>query len=253
MELKWLGGDERVPAQVEFVLRWTDERGGGIKEVVLKRRVPVVQRAEVPVAGMVDAKGTFGWENAAQGGTYAWEPREDEPRERSPQWEMAADKTMLFLRVRVEDAVKSYWPKMMLDKKWGGLASDAVTVAWEEPTAPGKIKRIWALPFGPNGVELWTNTGIGAGETPLQRLDAKSLPITATLDAHPADYMLTLAIPRSSLINTPGTSARMNISVHNNDNAAQTWVRSWAKESLGVTGWGRVSIHEPAAATPTVP
>ena len=40
----------------------------------------------------------------------------------------ASRRVRVYVRVRVDDATKSYWPKMALDAAWGGLASDAVSV-----------------------------------------------------------------------------------------------------------------------------
>ncbi len=146
----------------------------------MKRRVAVVPGVEVPaVSGKVEMTGDGGWSDAAQGDAFAWEVVGDDLQERNPEWEMVADGERVFVRVRVEDGVKSYWPKMGLDWKWGGLASDAVSVAWGE----GKgVKRVWVLPFGPKGGELWTNEGVGPEQSALMKLDEK-LGVTAAMDS----------------------------------------------------------------------
>ena len=133
MSLAWTGGGEsgggKSPAQVEFVVHWRDPRGGGggagaeetgrVCTVVLKRRVPVVPRAEVPVEGKVSLAGDEGWTNAAQGNAYAWEVRGDELQQRNPEWEMTADGQNVYVRLRVEDGVKSYARPVVIDPRWG--------------------------------------------------------------------------------------------------------------------------------------
>ncbi len=166
---------------------------------------------------------------------------------------MIADAEKVYVRVRVEDGVKSYWPKMGLDWKWGGLASDAVSVAWAD--GKGGVKRIWVLPFGPKGAELWTNGGVGTGggrggggQTALERLPEKT-GVSAIVDARTEGYTVVVALPRGLLFGGR-RDVRMNISVSNNDEGAETWVRSWAKEEGGPEGWGLVTVETPATTVP---
>ena len=67
-------------------------------------------------------------------------------------------------------------------------------------------------------------------------------------------YEVTVSLPRALVFGAeapataPATSpavvasAVMNIGVHDNDETARTWVRSWGKEILGPEGWGKVEL-----------
>ncbi len=185
---------------MEFLLHWQDGRGQG-HQVLLKRRVPVAGLVQVPLAGQKAGAGGAGatGDTAASGGAYAWEIRGDEPRKLNPTWQMASDGERFMVRVTVEDGVKSYWPRMMLvpGQAGGWLMSDAVSFAWaaDAQTPNESVRRIWALPFGPKGVELWTNSGVGDKQTPLLRLDEKA-GITAELTTTSTGYEVTLILPR---------------------------------------------------------
>ncbi len=257
-EMATIGG----PPQVEIVVHWSDSRSQ-TREVVLKRRVPVASRVEVPVAAAVsdEASGTEGWENAASGSAYAWEIRGDEPRKLTPNWQMTADAERLYVRVRVDDAVHSFWPGMALDGKWGGLASDAVSIAWARGigAAAESVQRIWVVPFGPagaagsaGGAEVWTNRGVGEKQTALMRVDPK-WGIKGSVAETRGGYEVMVSLPRGLIFGEgggPTVAAVMNIAVHDNDGAARTWVRSWAKEELGPGGWGLVALTVPPATRP---
>ena len=242
---------EVAPPQVEFVVHWTDPRGR-VHEVLLKRHVPVIPRVEVPTQpGKIAIAGDDDWPDAASGGTYAWTIVGDEPAKRSPEWDMTADADTLFLRVRVEDATKSFSPKMNLDWRWGGLDSDAVSVAWAwgAQAAPQTVQRVWVLPFAPKDRQLWTNNGVGHDQTRLLPLDPK-YQIKAATDSRDDGYTVTLAIPRKVVFGSADNCV-MNITINDNDGGARTWSRSWAQEQSGPPVWGRVTVTPPA--TPPKP
>ncbi len=265
MSLAWTGGGEsgggKSPAQVEFVVHWRDPRGGGaggteetgrVCTVVLRRRVPVVPHAEIPVEGKVSLEGEEGWGNAAQGNAYAWRVRDDELQQRNPEWEMTADGQNVYVRFRVEDGVKSYARPVVIDPRWGGAASDAVNVAWQ---VEGGVKRLWVLPFGPKGAELWTNDGVGGKQTALRFLDEKSRDgVEMKVEEETSGYRVTMAIPRELVFGLSGggveNGVRVNLAVTNNDDGAETWERSWAKEELGAEGWGVVKLKRAAGTQP---
>ena len=278
MSLAWTGGGGesgggKSPAQVEFVVHWRDPRGGEVGTggetggetgrvctVVLKRRVPVVPRVEVAVAGKVSLEGEEGWLNAAQGNAFAWDVREDELQQRNPEWEMTADAQNVYVRFRVEDGVKSYARPVVLEPEWGGLASDAVSVAWEVAGGgTGEVKRLWVLPFGPKGAELWMNEGwggVGGKQTALRLLDEKSRDgVQVKVEEETSGYLVTMAIPRELVFGLSGGAGaeekgvRMNLTVVNKDEGAATWERSWAKEELGPMGWGVVRVKGAEAGT----
>jgi hypothetical protein len=246
------GATEMAPPQVEFVVHWTDGRGR-VHDILLKRRVPIVPHAEV-------SEGPFAlereWHDAASGGTFAWELRGDEPMKRSPEWEMAVDGEKLLVRMRVEDAVHSYCATKVLDGSLGGLGCDAVSVAWAAgaESKNEEVQRVWAVPFGPNGAELWMNKGVGATQTALERVDEK-LGVTALVAAREDGYTVTLALPQKMVFGGEGAGRGgvMNIAVSDNDNGLRTWTRSWAKEELGPAGWGRMSLKQPEAQPATLP
>ena len=93
------------PPQVEIVVHFSDSHSE-TREVVLKRRVAVAPRVDVPIVAAVPGNraGTEGWENAASGSAYAWEIRGDEPKKLAPTWQMTADVERLYLRIRVDDS-----------------------------------------------------------------------------------------------------------------------------------------------------
>ena len=66
---------------------------------------------------------------------------------------MAADDQRVYVKVQVDDRVHSYWPRMVLEERWGGIASDAVSVAWmaDEKAKPEDVRRVWVMPLGPGG------------------------------------------------------------------------------------------------------
>jgi hypothetical protein len=256
-----------APPQVELLVHWVDA-GGRAHQVVLKRRVALAARVRLPV--ITNAREETFWADAVAAGelgtgsAYAWTIRGDEPRKFNPSWQMAVDGEKLYIKVRVDDSTPSYWPRMTLDSRWGGLASDAVSIAWAKDEKSQDAQRIWVLPFAPGGPELWTNTGIAEKARPLLKLDPKT-GISAQLQRNAGKgYEVALAMPRSLIFSAapastapttapataPATavaptiiaSAIMNISVHDNDEGAQTWSRSWARETLGPAAWGRVEV-----------
>ncbi|HUO09204.1 MAG TPA: hypothetical protein VM008_12935 [Phycisphaerae bacterium] len=265
MSLTWGAGAFAVkaPPQVEFVVHWRDPRGAGAREaaggeeggrvctVVLKRRVPVVPHAEVPVVATVSMDSDEGWASAAQGEAYAWDPRHEALQQTEPEWEMTADGENVYVRVRVVDGTKSYSPAMDLDWRYGGIASDAVSVAWSRSDA-AEAQRIWVVPFGPKGVELWRNEGFGVKQTTLRRLDAAAEARVKTAVAEEpggGGYRVTVALPRGMLFGNGGEASgeiRMNVATWNNDEGARTWVRSWAKDELGPAAWGQVTLRASA-------
>ncbi|MCL2645861.1 MAG: hypothetical protein FWD61_02520 [Phycisphaerales bacterium] len=226
---------ELVPPQVEFVVHWRDDRAR-MHEVLLKRRVPVVPHAELAET------------RAVKGGTFVWDLRGDEPLKHSPTWEMTWKGENLYMRVHVDDAVQCYAESKALDWKWGGLAGDAVSVAWAAgPKSNAEsVQRIWVLPFGANGPELWKNSGVGEKQTALVRQE--NAEIKAEVQTQKEGYSVMLILPRKMVMRDEKrgeTSCVMNIAVSDNDGGLQTWVRSWAKEELGPPGWGRVALRIP--------
>ncbi|MGN6367443.1 MAG: metallophosphoesterase family protein [Phycisphaerae bacterium] len=262
MSLTWTGGEGaggggKGPAQVEFVVHWRDPRGGGaggmeepgrMCTVVLKRRVPVVPHADVPVEEKVSMAGETGWLNAVQGSAYAWQVRGDALQRRNPEWEMTADAQKVYVRFRVEDGVKSYVPpegEGGLDWRWGGLGSDAVSVAWQ--VEGGGVKRLWVLPFGPKGAELWMNEGVGEKQTELRCLEEGSRDgVEMRVAEETGGYRVVMAIPRELLFGLSEAGAekgvRVNLGVMTNDEGAETWGRSWAPEGAGPAVWGVVRV-----------
>ncbi len=241
------GADRPV---VEAVVHWNDARGRR-HEILLPRDIAVAPAVEVTVEKAVAMDASEGWTSAPGGLATAWRPRPDQPPAADPQINFRADEEHLFVRVRVEDSVKSYWPLMQLDPRWGGIASDAVSISIARGDA---VERLWVLPFAPKGPEFWTNTGIGEKQSPLVRLDAKS-GAQAVVQRDERGYVLTLALPRKLLgadafaqsqpANRP-VSAVVNVSVHNNDEGAMTWVKSWADEEAGPAAWARLTFLTPA-------
>jgi hypothetical protein len=247
------------PPQVDILVHWADPRGR-THEVILKRRVALATRARVTI----EKKENLWKEGTATGGAYAWEIRGDEPRKLNPSWTMAADDQRLYVKMQVDDHVHSYWPRMVIDPAWGGLASDAVSVAWakDEKAKPEEVKRIWVVPFGPKGAEVWTNDGVGEKQTELLKLDPK-WGVTAEVKEEKG-YEVTISLPRAlvfgqkrSATTAPSTSpvvvdsAMMDIAVADNDQAARTWVRSWSKEELGPPGWNKLELMSAATAPAT--
>jgi hypothetical protein len=179
-----------APPQMEIVMQWSDPRFR-VHEIVLKRHIPIAPAARVKIVRQKDAL----WNGTATGNAFAWDIRGDEPHKLNPTWQMTADGDRFYLRVQVDDAVHSYWPDMTLDPAWGGLACDAVSIEWSRGAA--SPQRIWLVPFAPKGEQLWTNTGIGAGQSALLRLDPR-WGVTADVDTSGTNsYEVTLSIPRS--------------------------------------------------------
>jgi hypothetical protein len=232
------------PPQVEFVVHWTDPRGR-VHDVILKRKVTLVPQAKVPLAEMVSLNGVGGWDRAASGTTHAWRVRGDEPQKRSPEWEMVADRERLYVRVRVEDGVKSYWASRDAGGSgWGGLPSDAVFVGFGGNHLPAR--RLWVL--AAEGKEnVWINGGFGEKQTPLAAAPG-GWGVRTRIEQENGGYVVTLAIPRK-LVFGEGDACTMNIGVHDNDDGAWTWVRSWASDVGDGVNWGRVTIGGEVAGT----
>ncbi|HEY4329053.1 MAG TPA: hypothetical protein VGN88_04900 [Phycisphaerae bacterium] len=304
---------------VEALVHWTDGRGR-IHEMIHSRAVTVSPSVALPVADKpVEIDAPDGWTPA--GNATAWispaaPSRAGEPANSDPAIDMAADTDHLLLRVHVHDPVPSYWPSMNLDPQFGGIASDAVSIAWTRPDNQ-QVQRIWILPFAPPpkaappavatrgasapargpatrgpqpatssapapappAIDLWTNTGIGESQTPLQKL-APNSGIQAAFLKESAGYTVTFRLPRKLICEeipappppppppisiipqipipfvTPETKpavviaprvaakASLNITVHNNDETTITWTKSWAREDAGLAAWARVELMQ---------
>ncbi|MCL2640708.1 MAG: metallophosphoesterase [Phycisphaerales bacterium] len=205
----------QIPPQVEFVVQWKDNRGR-THDILLKRRIPVIPHA------------TLLPNTTVKGDTFVWALHGDEPRKRSPTWELTWNGRHLYARIHVDDATQT--------------PQDAISIAWAATpeSSPQSVQRVLLRPFGPKGHELWQNSGVGAEQTELlpskENLDIKVLP-------HVGGYVATLMLPQRML--PQNGSCVMNIAVHDNDGSSRTWVRSWSKESLGPPGWGRVTLRTP--------
>jgi hypothetical protein len=228
------------PPQVEFVVHWTDPQGR-VHDVILKRRVTLVPHAKVPLVAKVSMDGEQGWDRAAGGTTYAWKLRGDEPQKRSPEWEMVADRGTLYVRVRVEDNVMSYWESTDAGGSgWGGLPSDAVFVGFGGNHLPAR--RVWVLPAEGKG-KVWINSGFGEKQTALAGMPA-SWGVRSHVEQETGGYVVTLAIPRR-LVFGAGDSCRINIGVNDNDGGAWSWIRSWASDVGDGVNWGQVTVAAP--------
>jgi hypothetical protein len=254
-----VSGGGIAPPQMEIVVRWSDPRSR-VHEVVLKRRAGMAPAARVTVA----KSGEGLWKGAASGNAYAWEVRGDEPRKLNPTWQMTADAERFYVRVQADDGVHSYWPQMVVDRAWGGPASDAVKVTFAAEASAKGAQEVWLFPFAPRGSELWTGTGEA-----LLKVDPAT-GITAQVEATATGYEATLSIPRKLLmgssapapplpppptatpspagakaVKAPHVAATvfMNLTVYDNDEGGRTWQRSWAPQEPAA--WGRVDLIEP--------
>jgi hypothetical protein len=261
---------------VEVVVRWPDARGR-VHELVLPRPIAVVPVVTLTVAEKaILPNEADGWAAAPTGMATAWTRREDAPRESNPTIALRADSQHLFVRVHVADDVPSYWPVMKLDPAWGGLASDAVSVAWED--ADKQVRRVWVLPFAPREggaaaglARLWSNTGLGDQQTALAPADAK-WGIRATVTPEAGGYTVTFVLPRQVVcteVPAPpppdsllpggllpledvaetrlGATARLNVAVHDNDETARTWIKSWARQDAGPDAWAQLQLMQSTA------
>src|SRR5262249_11308858 len=130
-------------------------------------------------------------------------------------------------------------------------------------------------PFAPGGPQIWTNQGVdggapGAGQSALVRPDAK-WDARAHLQRDASGYELTLSLPHNLIFSAPAAlpaavpaatspathpaepgrlvgRAVLNIAVHDNDETAKSFVRSWADERAGTSGWGQVELWDPRVA-----
>jgi hypothetical protein len=259
---------------VEAVVRWADSRGR-VHEIVLPRPIAVSPVVDVPVADQpIMLAAADGWAGAPGSVASAWNPRSDMPRKDDPTIALRADGEYVFVRVHVSDDAGSYWPALQMDAAWGGLASDAVSVAWAK--GDKQIQRLWVLPYAPKAaggaVELWSNTGLGDKQTPLERLDPKA-GIQGAVALEPGGYTVTLALPRKLVCaETPpatqpasllpllpllpqavpaphvAATAALNVAVHDNDETARTWTKSWTREEAGPAAWARIELLQSPAA-----
>jgi hypothetical protein len=256
---------------VEVVVRWPDARGR-VHELVLPRPIAVVPEVTLAVADKaIVPEDAEGWAAAPVGVATAWSPREDVPRKSNPTLALRADRERLYMRVHVADDMPGYWPALQLDPTWGGLASDAVSVAWEG--ADKQVRRIWVLPYAPlpgaaaaGAAEIWSNTGLGDQQTALSPADAK-WGLHATVAREAGGYTVTFVLPRQvvceelppppppesllpggllPLTEAPATrlaaTARLNVAVQDNDETARTWTKSWTREEAGPEAWARVLL-----------
>ncbi len=259
------GSDRPV---VEAVIRWPDARGR-VHEIVLPRPLAVAPSVDLPVSDKpIPLDAPDGWP-APSGTATAWSPRPDAPRKTDPAITLRADPERILVRVHVADDTASYWPTMKLDPAWGGLPSDAVSLAWAK--SDQQVHRIWVLPYAPKPAgapgaapEIWTNTGLGDQQTNLLRLDPNS-GIQASLKLEPAGYTLTFALPRKlicdeipatqpapaiPLLTPPPPPTRLaattllNVAVYDNDETARTWTKSWTLEEAGPEAWAKVRLLE---------
>ncbi len=242
---------EVPPPQLEFVVRWNDARanGGRTHTVILKRRIPLIPRADLPPQPRVDLQGTTGWTNAYRGSTYAWSPSMREHLQNGPDWSLTADATHVFLRVSMTDDKESW---LAGDQDPTNLQSDALSIAWASaPDSPSaSVQRITVLPFAPPTQRLWTNTDVGTKQSKLAPLDPQKHPVEiAEIVRRKGTYEITLALPRKLLLSGPAESCLLNISVHDNDGGRETLVRSWARDDTGPATWGKISIKSPPPAT----
>jgi hypothetical protein len=233
---------------LEVVVHWKGARGRE-HEVVLPRPVAVSPAVEVVTEKVVRLDGEEGWQSAPGGVAIAWDAEADRPRTGDPKVWVRADEEQVVFRVRVEDGAKSYWPVMALDRRWGGISSDAVAVSFVQGDV---VQRIWAVPFGAKGVELFANAGTGEKETALVALDGKA-GVVSRVKTDEKGYTVTVAVPRKMLMDEAGATTQpgprlvaCNVSVYDNNETARTWVKSWAADAAGVQGWARVTLVPPA-------
>jgi len=233
-------GSESAPPQVEFVVNWIDSKGRTVP-TVLKRRVPLIPSATVPLFSGALRAAT--WDTAFHGGTYSWIPNpHDQPRP-APDFSLLADQNTLYVRVRVSGKAAPTTAGS-LDEPWN-LPCDAVAVAWaaSQNSWDSSVQRVVLVAPTSNRVAILTNSGVG-------RRQSKLLPhnetdgIVAMLTPRDDDYEVALMLPRSLVM--PSGSCVLNITVTNNDGGAVSTWRSWARDDLGPSAWGRVKIQESA-------
>lgn len=230
------GSKEIPPPQLEFVLHWSDPRGR-MHTVVLKRKIPVAYTAEIPlIPGTVDAKTAFAGDHTISGGMYTWTLRGDEPHEKSPEWDMAADDEHLFIRIRVTDATPNYSPDIHPNAAFGGLPSDALCIRWPD-AASNREKQLWVLPFAPEGHRLWKKDQTRPEETSL--LEEKESPGQIGIEKQATGYTATFTLERDAVFGA-ATSGKINLSIQNNDGAAQTWTQKWILPNQ--TMWGVLNL-----------
>jgi len=272
LALKRSRPDADIPV-VEAVLRWPDGRGR-VHEVVLPRAVAISPALELAVAEKAIPLDATDWAGASGGRALAWGHEPDRPRKVDPTIVLRADADRVLVQVHVSDATASFWPALQLDPAWGGIASDAVSVAWAK--GDKKVQRVWVLPFAPaiaaatrsaagGTPEIWMNNGLGDKQSPLQRADAK-LGIQALVKLETGGYTVTLALPRKlvcdeipavemgpaiPLLTPPPPTTRiaatafLNVAVYDNDETARTWVKSWTQEDAGPDAWARLQLIQP--------
>ena len=234
-----------APPELEVVVQWNDPEGRAHR-VVLKRRVTTVPSVKLAVThDAVRLDNDTGWDLASHGAAYAWDfgpgsaAGQGRPDKLNPLWEMTADPENVYVRVRAEDDTPSYWPRMAIEPKFGGIASDAVVLAWGEGQG---AQRVWVMPFAPEGERLWTNSSVSGKETELLKVRPES-GVRAAVERRSGGCTVTLMVPRK-LIDHGGKEARINISVMDNENGLRTWSRSWANPAAAPTDWGRVQFLE---------
>jgi len=231
-----------APPELQVVTQWNDAEGRA-HNVVLRRRVTTVPSVKLPANhAAVRLDGDQGWEQAVRGAAYAWDfgpEAAGRPDHLNPLWEMTADAENVYVRVRAEDDTPSYWPRMALEPKLGGIASDAVVMAWGVGQS---AQRVWVMPFAPEGERLWTNEGLAGKESELLKIRPESGVRTA-VEKRDGGYTVTLAVPRR-LVLQGAKQALVNISVKDNENGLRTWSRSWANPAAAPADWGHVEFVE---------
>ncbi len=228
--------EELPPPQVEFVVTYLDSKGRSVP-TVLKRRVPVIPSAAIPLLkGALTAEA---WDDAVHANTYSWIPNPNDKPQPSPEFAMLADAGSLYIRVQVQGkTVPTYFHK--LDRPWD-LPCDAISVAWAPTanTANKKVQRIVVLWPSPPRAQILINTGVGVQQTPLLPYEGADQ-VTAMLSSQDDEYHVVLMLPRAMVLPT-GTGV-LNVTVTNNDGGAVSTWRSWAREDLGPKAWGKIRI-----------
>jgi hypothetical protein len=272
---------------VQAVVLWPDTRGR-VHEIVVPRPITVVPSVSVNIADKpIELADAEGWAGVSSASISAWAPRADAPRKADPTVALRADADRLLVRVHVADDVRSYWPDLTLDPAWGGLASDAVTVTfarsnqpvqriWLVPAAAGHAPAAATAPEDKNqkskietlAPALYLNTGTGSAQTELKPLDpAWGVQAVAVADA--SGYTVTFSLPRKlvceevpasppavgiPLLTPPPPSTRVaataeiNVAVHDNDETARTWTKSWVPDSASPAAWAKVQLVLPTQA-----
>jgi hypothetical protein len=272
---------------VQAVILWPDSRGR-VHEITVPRPITVVPTVAVNIAEKPIAfSDAGGWAGVSSASISAWAPRADAPRKADPTVALRADADRLFVHVHVTDDVLSYWPDLKLDSAWGGLASDAVTVTfarsnqpvqriWLLPFAPGNAPAPATALESKNqkskienlAPALYLNTGTGPAQTPLKPLDP-ALGVQAVATADATGYTVTFSLPRKlvceevptpppavgiPLLTLPSPSTRVaataeiNVAVHDNDETARTWVKSWVPDAAPPAAWAKIQLVRPTQA-----